>query len=210
MKQQKTKTTSTIKRRWWRKPWVWIVTSIVIVLVLAAVFFGVLLTAPNMKEGATVTMTPAQSRAEIYNLYVATREALGGTWSGTENSWFECTTTSGDQNGLAFTFAVDRRDQDVVGGPVTVANEVQSLWADRGYKAEISQDNTLSPPLYVLSDPPFLSGNGPDGFLIQLTLKGDVVKFTGTGRCVSGDIEKLNLAEPTIPDWTSTSTSSTP
>jgi hypothetical protein len=167
------------------------------ILVTLTLLLGGCATASNSKTKESEMKTPAQSRAEIYDLYVATRNLLGGTWSGAENSWFECN------------LAVDRRDQDVVGGPVAVAHEVGSLWAERGYKAKLGEDKTLTPPLYALSDPPFLSGSGPDGFLIQLTLKGDVVRFTGTGRCVSGDIEKLNLGEPKIPNWTGPATPAT-
>ena len=178
------------------------------ILVTLTLLLGGCAVASNSKTKESEMKTPAQSRAEIYDLYISTRNLLGGTWTGAENSWFECTTASGDQNGVSFNLAVDRRDQDVVGGPVAVTDEVQSLWSDRGYKAKLGEDKTLTPPLYALSDPPFLSGSGPDGFLIQLTLKGDVVKFTGTSRCVAGDIEKLNLAEPKIADWAGPATSS--
>jgi hypothetical protein len=149
---------------------------------------------PTRTPQETPMLTPASSRAEISALYTTTQTLIGGKWAVEAQEWQSCTTESGDTRGVSFTFAASPVDQ-VISDPPGLAKQAQSLWAQHGYQATISEDTTLTPPNYYLSDPPFLSGTGPDGFLIQLTLSTHYADFTAHGRCVAGDVNKLNLSE---------------
>jgi hypothetical protein len=135
-------------------------------------------------------MTPDEARDEVLNLYTPTSTLIGGTWNKALVEWDECTDSAG-KSGVFFNFYAQRRAQPL-DDPDAVAEQARALWAERGHAVKVVADDSLTPPRRILSDPAWMSGSSPDGLLLQLTIGTDYADFTGTSRCVPGDLDDLN------------------
>jgi hypothetical protein len=139
-------------------------------------------------------MTPEQAKQEVRTLYEATRDLMPGDWFEDTRTWGTCTTASGEP-GAYYDFLSQRRDQPLPLDPKSMAERVQNVWADHGHPVDIQRDKTLKPPRWILSDPGWLAGTGPDGLLLQFTVGTDYADFIATSRCVAGDSLELSLSE---------------
>ena len=139
-------------------------------------------------------MTPEQAKQEVRTLYEATRDLMPGNWFEDTRTWGTCTTANGE-SGAYYDFLAQRRDQPLPSDPESMAEQAQSVWADHGYPVKIQRDETLVPPRWILSDPGWLAGTGPDGLLLQFTVGNDYADFIATSRCVAGDTLELRLSE---------------
>ncbi|MFF1634266.1 hypothetical protein [Leifsonia sp. NPDC058248] len=139
-------------------------------------------------------MTPEQAKQEVRALYEATRDLMPGNWFEDTRTWGTCTTASGE-SGAYYEFLAQRRDQPLPADPASIAEQAQRVWAAHGHPVRIQRDKTLDPPRWILSDPAWLAGTGPDGLLLQFTVGDDYADFIANSRCVAGDSVELGLNE---------------
>jgi hypothetical protein len=130
-------------------------------------------------------MTPEEAMQEVRAVYEATRGSIAGDWNEAARTWEYCELPDG-RDGNHYRLFSQHREQPL-GDPESVARSVQSVWSDHGHSVKIEQDATLKPPRYILSDPAWLSGSGPEGLLIQFTVGENYADFSATSRCVAGD-----------------------
>jgi hypothetical protein len=142
------------------------------------------------RETSAVT-SPERAKLEIRTLYEATRDLIPGDWSEGTGSWGPCRTES-VQDGVEYNIFSQRRNRPLPSEAKSIAEEAQDLWARHGHSVEIEHDQTLTPPRYILSDPPYLTGSSPSGLWFRFTVGEDYADFTATSRCVSGDQDALN------------------
>ncbi|MFF1877224.1 hypothetical protein [Leifsonia sp. NPDC058230] len=138
--------------------------------------------------------TPEDVKQEVELLYELTRDAVPGDWDYADHTWTYCATSDG-RDGAHFNIFSQRREQPLPNSPESVANMVESIWADQGHpvKAEYSAD--FPQPRWILSDPAWLAGSGPEGLLVQFTVGDDYADFSATSRCVAGDLAELSFVE---------------
>jgi uncharacterized protein YceK len=152
-------------------------------------------TAPDQSSAnKSAVMTPEQAKEEARSLYEATRDPMPGDWVEYTREWSPCTTSAGDE-GASYDLISQLRAQVLPADPRTVAEQTQRVWARFGHPVEVDRDETLTPPRYILSEPAWMAGSGPDGLLLQFTVGDDYADFIGTSRCVAGDSLELSLAE---------------
>ena len=170
------------------------------VTVIAAALFlaGCTTVVPQHHSSATSKatvheMTPAESKAEVMDLYDATTKLVGGNWS-LEGDWSDCTPEGGKAHAY-FDLGAQRRAQPLQAEPDVVVKQVQELWASKGHRVKVVSEPTLTPPRLILSDPAWLSGSYPDGRLFQFSVGKDYADFSATGRCVPGDSYYLNTGK---------------
>jgi hypothetical protein len=139
-------------------------------------------------------MTPDQAKQEVRVLYEATRDLMPGDWFEDTHGWVQCFTPRGEE-GAYYDFFSQRRAQPLPADPKTIVERAQTVWARLGHPVQVDRDETLTPPRYVLSEPAWMAGSGPDGLLLQFTVGDDYADFIGTSRCVVGDSLELGLGE---------------
>ncbi|WP_235557014.1 hypothetical protein [Microbacterium sp. Leaf203] len=69
-------------------------------------------------------------------------------------------------------------------------------WQERGHRVTVERDTNLTPPRWILSDPPYLTGTHPHGSFFTLNVGEGLVYFDATSACVPGDILQLNARTP--------------
>ena len=139
-------------------------------------------------------ISPVKAKQEIRILYEATRDLIPGGWSEGTGEWGPCGTETG-QDGVEYTVFSQRHNQPLPSEAKSIAEEAQALWSRHGYSVEIENDQTLAPPRYILSFPPYLTGSAPSGLWFRFTVGKNYADFTATSRCVQGDQETLNSNE---------------
>jgi hypothetical protein len=135
-----------------------------------------------------------EAKREVLSLYQATQDLLGGDWNDDTHNWGPCGTSEGKE-GVSYMLFSQRIYQALPADPSKVAAQAQSIWARFGHSVEIEQNDVMTPPRHILSDPPWLAGSEPSGLLVQFTVGEDYADFYATSRCVLGDQEQLNLLE---------------
>jgi hypothetical protein len=148
---------------------------------------------PIPKE-TTVMTNAIGAKSEVVSLYQAMQELLGGDWNDNTRDWGPCDMPDGKE-GVSYALVSKRAEQPLPAAPRKVAEQAQAIWAHFGHPIEIEYDDVMTPPLYILSDPSWLSGTKPNGLLVQFTVAENFAGFTATSRCVLGDEEELNLPE---------------
>jgi hypothetical protein len=128
-------------------------------------------------------VTKDEAEREVMDLYDATATLVPGGWIDGTRTWTSCRTASGATGGHFRLFA-QRREQALPTTPQNLMQKAQSAWADLGYRVDIENDDSLRPPRLILSNPPWLTGSGPDGLLLQFTVGRDYADFSGLSRCV--------------------------
>ncbi|MFF1877225.1 hypothetical protein [Leifsonia sp. NPDC058230] len=138
--------------------------------------------------------TPEEVKQEVEELYEATRDAVLGDWDIGGWTWTGCATSAGSEGG-AFNIFSQRREQLLPSDPESVAKAVRAILADQGHSVTVEYIADLPKPRWVLSDPPWLAGSGPEGLLVQFTVADGYADFSATSRCVAGDLGKLSGIE---------------
>jgi hypothetical protein len=134
-----------------------------------------------------------KAKSEVLSLYQAMKGLIAGEWNVNTRDWGPCDTADG-KAGVSYAFVSKRAEQPLPADPRKVAEQAQAIWARFGHSTEIKYDAEMT-PLYILSDPPWLAGSKPNGWLVQFTVAENFAGFSATSRCVLGDQEQLNLVE---------------
>ncbi|GAA4679198.1 hypothetical protein [Frondihabitans cladoniiphilus] len=137
-------------------------------------------------------MTPDEARASLIDLYVATRDSLGGTWTIGSQTWLGCRLSDGTE-GAAFALGAQRRGQALDADPKEMAHRVKVQWSALGISSSLFFHDEIAQ--YELSFPRFGLGPAPDGFIVQLSISDGYVGFSGESRCVPGDSYELDVGE---------------
>lgn len=141
-------------------------------------------------------MTPEDVKARIVDLYEASAAAIAPDgWQVDDASWLVCSVGSSD-SGVKLSFAASRT-APLPGAPADLAARAQKVWQERGHDVTVEQDTNLTPPRWVLSDPPYLTGTHSDGSYYLLDVNDRAVYFQATSACVPGDIFELTSPTPT-------------
>jgi hypothetical protein len=74
-----------------------------------------------------------------------------------------------------------------------VAKVVEAIWADHGHPVKAEYTTAFVQPRYMLSDPAWLAGSGPEGLLVQFTVGDNYADFSATSRCAAGDVGDLTF-----------------
>ena len=138
--------------------------------------------------------TPEQAKQEVRGLYEATRDLVPGDWFEDTHGWMQCFSAGGEE-GAYYDFFSQRREQPLPVDPKTIVEQAQTVWGRLDHPVPIDRDETLTPPRYILSEPAWMAGSGPDGLLLQFTVGDNYADFIATSRCVIGDSVELDLNE---------------
>lgn len=139
-------------------------------------------------------MTPQAVRAQIEDLYQASAAAIAPDGWEVVGSWLDCSPSSSDLR-VRWTLATSRV-APLPGAPADLIAQVQRAWRERGHDVTIERDTNLTPPRWILSDPPYLTGTHADGSVITLDIGEGLAYFDATSACVPGDILQLNSRTP--------------
>ncbi|MDQ1129713.1 hypothetical protein [Microbacterium sp. SORGH_AS_0888] len=82
------------------------------------------------------------------------------------------------------------------GTPADLIAQAQKAWQERGHDVKVERDTNLTPPRWILSDPPYLTGTHSDGSYSTLDVNESAIYFRATSGCVPGDILQLNSPSP--------------
>jgi hypothetical protein len=148
---------------------------------------------PRAEETSPV-MTPEEAKQEIEELYELTRDAVSGDWDYSMHTWTSCETSEG-RDGGEFNIFSKRRGQPLRSDPESVAKMVEAIWADHGHPVKAEYSTDFTEPRFILSDPAWLAGSGPEGLLVQFTVGDDYADFGATSRCVAGDVGEMSFIE---------------
>ncbi|MDQ1178126.1 hypothetical protein QE416_002862 [Microbacterium sp. SORGH_AS 421] len=140
-------------------------------------------------------MTPEAVEAQITDLYEASAAAIAPDGWKVDASWLSCSDNStGD--GVNLLFAASR-SAPLPGDPAELISQAQIVWQKHGHDVTIERDTNLTPPRWILSDPPYLTGTHPDGSYYLLDVSESAVYFRAYSACVPGDIFELTSPTPT-------------
>ena len=89
------------------------------------------------------------------------------------------------------------RTAPLSGAPADLIVQAQRAWQERGHDVTVERDTNLTPPRWILSDPPYLTGTHSDGSYYTLNIGDGLAYFDATSGCVPGDILQLNAPTPT-------------
>jgi hypothetical protein len=140
-------------------------------------------------------MTPEEVKAQIMDLYQASAAALAPDgWKVDDVSWLAC---SDDSSGprVKLMFAASRT-APLPGAPADLIVQAQKAWQERGHDVTVERDTNLTPPRWILSDPPYLTGTHSDGSYYTLDIGDGVAYFEAKSGCVPGDIFQLVPSTP--------------
>ncbi len=135
-------------------------------------------------------MTPEDVKAQIMDLYHASATALASDGWEVEGSWLDCSPSSADLR-VRWNLAASR-SAPLPGSPSDLASRAQKAWQERGHDVRVERDTNLTPPRWILSDPPYLTGTRADGSYYTLDVSESAVYFRADSACVPGDILRLN------------------
>ncbi|WP_307217521.1 hypothetical protein [Microbacterium sp. SORGH_AS_0888] len=83
------------------------------------------------------------------------------------------------------------------GTPADLIAQAQKAWQERGHDVKVERDTNLTPPRWILSDPPYLTGTHSDGSYYLLDVNESAIYFRAYSACVPGDIFQLTTPTPT-------------
>lgn len=146
---------------------------------------------PRTEETIPVR-TPVEVKQEIEALYELTRDAVPGEWELAGYTWTYCGTSDG-RDGGHFNIYSKRVGQPLPSDPESVAKVVEAIWADHGHPVKAEYSTAFVEPRYILSDPAWLAGSGPEGLLVQFSVGDNYANFSATSRCVAGDLGEISL-----------------
>ena len=89
------------------------------------------------------------------------------------------------------------RSAPLPGEPADLITKAQLVWQKYGHDVTVERDTNLTPPRWVLSDPPYLTGAHSDGSYYLLDVSESAVYFRAYSACVPGDIFELTSPTPT-------------
>lgn len=165
--------------------------------IAASALFVVLLTAcsPGGDQNSKgAEMTPEDVKAQILDLYEASAAAVAADgWKVDDSSWLACPDDSAEPR-VKLSFSASRAEP-LPGTAADLIASAQKVWQERGHDVTIERDMNLTPPRWILSDPPYLTGTEPDGSYYLLDVNDRAVYFQATSACVPGDI--FELTSPT-------------
>jgi len=173
-------------------------TRILAPLVPAGLALALLLTACAPAGNPTPKgpdMTPEQVKAQIMDLYQASAAAIAPDGWDVHGSWSDCSPSSSDLR-VRWSLAASRT-APLPGAPADLIVQAQKAWQERGHDVKIGRDTNLTPPRWILSDPPYLTGTHSDGSYYTLNIGDGLAYFDATSGCVPGDILQLNAPTPT-------------
>jgi len=141
-------------------------------------------------------VTPEDVKAQILDLYEASAAAVAAEgWKVDDASWLVCADDSAGPR-VKLSFAASRSEPLPSAAADLIAN-AQKVWRERGHDVTVERDTNLTPPRWILSDPPYLTGTEPDGSYYLLDVSDRAVYFQATSACVPGDIFELTSPTPT-------------
>ncbi|WP_223691246.1 hypothetical protein [Leifsonia poae] len=138
-------------------------------------------------------MTPEEVKQEVRALYLASRDLIGGDWIEDTDTWDWCRLPNGT-GGAHYTLGSFRTGQPLPIPPDELAEKARDLWAKHGHTVTVEHDFTLTPHRYILSDPPWLTGTGPDRRLVRLSIGENLANFIADSRCIPGDSYEIGQA----------------
>ncbi|MDQ1129714.1 hypothetical protein [Microbacterium sp. SORGH_AS_0888] len=139
-------------------------------------------------------MTPEQVKAQINDLYQASTAIAPDGWK-VNGSWSDCSPSSSDSK-VRWSFTA-WRNAPLPGAPADLIAQAQNAWQERGHDVKVERDTNLTPPRWILSDPPYLTGTHSDGSYYLLDVNESAIYFEATSACVPGDIFQLTTPTPT-------------
>ncbi|MEX8059910.1 hypothetical protein [Microbacterium sp. 16-032] len=139
-------------------------------------------------------MTPEAARSQIEDLYEASAAAIAPNGWEIVGSWLDCSPSSSDLR-VRWTLSTSRVSP-LPGAPADLIARAQRAWQERGHRVTVERDTNLTPPRWILSDPPYLTGTHPDGSFFTLNIGEGLAYFDATSACVPGDILQLNARTP--------------
>jgi len=139
-------------------------------------------------------MTPEQVKAQIMDLYQASAAATAPDGWDVDGSWLAC---SDDSSGgrVKWSMAASRT-APLSGAPADLIVQAQRAWQERGHDVTVERDTNLTPPRWILSDPPYLTGTHSDGSYYTLDVSESAIYFRAKSGCVPGDIFQLVPSTP--------------
>lgn len=140
-------------------------------------------------------MTPEEVKAQIMDLYQASAAALAPDGWDVNGSWLDCSPSSSDSRVLWTVVA--SRTAPLPGAPADLIVQAQKAWQEQGHDVKVERDTNLTPPRWILSDPPYLTGTHSDGSYYALDVSESAIYFRATSGCVPGDIFQLVPSTPT-------------
>ncbi|MDQ1129715.1 hypothetical protein [Microbacterium sp. SORGH_AS_0888] len=168
------------------------------ILIPASLALALLLTACSPHSDPTPKepdVTSEQVKAQITDLYEASAAIAPDGWKVDDASWSAC---SDDSSGprVKLMFAASRT-APLPGTPADLIAQAQKAWQERGHDVSIERDTNLTPPRWILSDPPYLTGTHSDGSYYLLDVNESAIYFEAYSACVPGDIFQLTTPTPT-------------
>ncbi|MDQ1129716.1 hypothetical protein [Microbacterium sp. SORGH_AS_0888] len=139
-------------------------------------------------------MTPDDVKAQITDLYEASAAIAPDGWD-IQGSWLDCSSSSSDLK-VRWKLSASRI-APLPGEPADLITQAQKAWQERGHDVKVERDTNLTPPRWILSDPPYLTGTHSDGSYYTLDIGDGLAYFDATSACVPGDILQLNSPTPT-------------
>ncbi len=169
-----------------------------ILALLLAVFLTVTLPACSSRDKPTPKaseMTPEEIRAQIEDLYQASVAATAADGWEVSDSWTDC--SDGPSRPRVNLLFAASRTAPLPGAPADLITHARTAWKERGHDVTVERDTNLTPPRWILSDPPYLTGSYPDGSYYTLDISESAIYFRAYSACVPGDIFQLTSPEPT-------------
>jgi len=139
-------------------------------------------------------MTPEQVKAQIMDLYQASAAATAPDGWDVNGSWSAC---PDDASGPRVRWnLLASRTAPLPAAPADLIVQAQKAWQERGHDVTVERDTNLTPPRWILSDPPYLTGTHSDGSYYALDIGDGVAYFEAYSGCVPGDIFQLVPSTP--------------
>lgn len=131
-------------------------------LIPAGMLLALLLTAcapPSAPTPEGPDMTPDDVKAQLMDLYEASATDISPDGWELQGSWLDCSPSSDDLR-VRWNLAASRT-APLPGPPAELITQAQKAWQERGHEVDVERDTNLTPPRWILSDPPLPHRNAP-------------------------------------------------
>ena len=138
-------------------------------------------------------MSPDEAKQRVLEYYADVLGALGADQWTEMNSWGPCQ-LDGRSDEVQWTFSAQRFAQ-LAEPPGLVGDSIASDWRERGLNPSAASNHAPTDDVFLVSDPPSLSGLRADGGFTQISLDPRSALFRAKSACVPGRLEDMDPPE---------------